>query len=78
VPEEELFPSLAGMCPASPVLGDGVKGHRMNEKYLTGKPRPLGRGASLCQCPDGISDFAAQFFQSPAIGSNHALITLPS
>jgi hypothetical protein len=34
------------MCPASPVLQDGVKGHNMKEKYLTGKPRRLGRGAS--------------------------------
>lgn len=71
-------PSLAGMCPVSPVLGDGVKGHRMNEKYLTGKPRPFGRGASLRQRPDGLSDFPAQFLQSPAIGHNHGFVTLRS
>ena len=31
----------------SPGLESGVKGHNTNEKYLTGKPRPVGRGASL-------------------------------
>jgi hypothetical protein len=36
----------AGKCPASPVPQDGVKGHNMKGNYLTGKPRPLGRGAS--------------------------------
>jgi hypothetical protein len=28
-------------------LQDGAKGHNMKEKYLTGKLRPLGRGASI-------------------------------
>src|SRR4030042_7008111 len=39
--------SLTGKCPVSPVLEGGVKGHNIKGKYLTGKPRPLGRGASL-------------------------------
>ncbi len=44
---------LAGMCPANPVLQNGVKGHNMNRNYLTGKPfrhaqgRELGRTAPL-------------------------------
>jgi len=29
---------LAGTCPASPVLQDGVKGHNMNETTLPGSP----------------------------------------
>ena len=39
--------SLTGMCPASPALEGGVKGHNIKGNDLTGKPRPLGRGASL-------------------------------
>jgi len=39
--------ALTGKCPASPALEGGGKGHTIKEKYLTGKPRPLGRGASL-------------------------------
>ncbi len=35
---------LAGTCPASPALRDGAKGHNTKGNYLTGKPRPLGRG----------------------------------
>jgi hypothetical protein len=38
---------VTGKCPASPALAGGVKGHNIKGKYLTGKPRPLGRGASL-------------------------------
>ena len=38
---------LTGKCPVSPALEDGVKGRNIKGKYLTGKPRPLGRGASL-------------------------------
>ena len=38
---------LTGKCPVSPALEGGVKGHNIEGKYLTGKPRPLGRGASL-------------------------------
>jgi hypothetical protein len=37
----------AGTCPASPALRDGAKGHNTKGNYLTGKLRPLGRGASL-------------------------------
>jgi putative tricarboxylic transport membrane protein len=33
--------------PLGAALQDGAKGHNMKEKYLTGKPRPLGRGASI-------------------------------
>ncbi|MBP1696446.1 MAG: hypothetical protein H6Q41_1634 [Deltaproteobacteria bacterium] len=40
-------PPLTGKCPVSPALEGGVKGHNIEGKYLTGKPRPLGRGASL-------------------------------
>ena len=36
-----------GKCPVSPALEGGVKGHNIKGRYLTGKPRPLGRGASL-------------------------------
>ena len=35
---------LTGKCPVSPALEGGVKGHNIKGKYLTGKPRPLGRG----------------------------------
>jgi hypothetical protein len=35
--------------PLDPSLNGGVKGNNIIGKYLTGKPRPLGRGASL-QC----------------------------
>ena len=38
---------VTGACPASPALQDGVKGHNIKGDYLTGKPRPLGRGASF-------------------------------
>jgi len=38
---------FTGKCPVSPALEGGVKGHNIKGKYLTGKPRPLGRGASL-------------------------------
>ena len=38
---------LPGKCPASPALEGGVKGYNTKEKYLTGKPRPLGRRASI-------------------------------
>ena len=38
---------LTGKCPVSPALEGGVKGHKIKGKYLTGKLRPLGRGASL-------------------------------
>jgi hypothetical protein len=38
---------LTGKCPVSPALEGGVKGHNIKGRYLTGKPRPLGRGASL-------------------------------
>jgi hypothetical protein len=41
---------LTGKCPVSPALEGGVKGHNIKGKHLTGKPRPLGRGASLFQC----------------------------
>ena len=47
-----LFPDLlqlTGKCPVSPALEGGVKGHNIKGKYLTGKPCPLGRGASLKQ-----------------------------
>jgi hypothetical protein len=37
---------LTGKCPVSPALEGGVKGHNI-KKYLTGKLRPLGRGASI-------------------------------
>jgi len=37
---------LTGECPVSPALDGGVKGHNIRGKYLTGKPRSLGRGAS--------------------------------
>ncbi len=37
---------MTGRCPASPGPQAGVKGHNIM-KYITGKPRPLGRGASL-------------------------------
>jgi hypothetical protein len=33
--------------PLDPVLKDGVKGHNIKGDYLAGKPRPLGRRASL-------------------------------
>jgi len=36
--------ALTGTCPASPALQAGVKGHNVKGNYLTGKPRPLGRG----------------------------------
>jgi len=39
--------SLTGMCPASPALESGVKGHNIKANDLTGNPHPLGRGASL-------------------------------
>jgi hypothetical protein len=38
---------LTGECPVSPALDGGVKGHNIRGKYLTGKPRSLGRGASI-------------------------------
>jgi len=38
---------LTGKCPVSPALEGGVKGHNIEGKYLTGKPSPLGRAASL-------------------------------
>ncbi len=38
---------VTGICPGSPVLWDGVKGHNIKGNYLAGKPRPSGRGASL-------------------------------
>jgi len=43
----EIKKSLTGRCPVSPALEGGVKGHNIERKYLTGKPCPLGRGASL-------------------------------
>jgi hypothetical protein len=48
--EMELLPRgkvLTGKCPVSPALEGGVKGHNIKGKYLTGKPRPSGRGASV-------------------------------
>ena len=38
---------LTGMYPANPALEGGVKGDNIKGNHLTGKPRPLGRGASL-------------------------------
>ena len=38
---------MAGTCPASPALQDGVKGHNIKEDYLTGKPRPPVRAGSF-------------------------------
>jgi len=38
---------LADKCPVNSALEGGVKGHPIRGKYLTGKPRRLGRGASL-------------------------------
>jgi len=35
--------TLDRKVPLGPTLQDGAKGHNMKEKYLTGKPRPLGR-----------------------------------
>jgi hypothetical protein len=32
-----------------PSLAGGVKGHNMEEKYLAGKPRPVGGRASVLQ-----------------------------
>jgi hypothetical protein len=40
-------PILAGTCPAGPALHEGTEGHNMKGNYLTGKPGPLGQGASL-------------------------------
>ena len=42
---------LTGKCLVSLALEGGVKGHNIEEKYLTGKPRRLGRGASLVEDP---------------------------
>jgi hypothetical protein len=43
-----VSPALEGLpLKAGPCLPAGRKGHNIEEKYLTGKPRPLGRGASL-------------------------------
>jgi hypothetical protein len=43
---------LAGKCPISPALEGEVKGHNIKGMYLTGKPRPSGRGASLLSGPE--------------------------
>jgi hypothetical protein len=40
---------LTGKCPASAALQGRVKGRNLKRNYLTGKRRPLGRGASLTQ-----------------------------
>jgi hypothetical protein len=42
-----FFSHSTGKCPVSPALEGGIKGHNIKGKYLAGKPRPLGRGASL-------------------------------
>jgi len=39
---------IGRQVPLSFALEGGVKGHNIKGEYLTGKLRPLGRGASLC------------------------------
>ena len=64
----QAFPSgirltpLAGKCPVSSALEGRVKGHNIEGKYLTGKPRPLGRGASL---PEYIQNEPELLLQEP-------------
>jgi hypothetical protein len=43
----ERMAYLTGKCPVSPALEGGVKGRDTKGGYLTGKPRPLGCGASI-------------------------------
>jgi hypothetical protein len=38
---------LGRQVPLSSALEGGVKGHNIKGRYLTGKPRALGRGASF-------------------------------
>jgi hypothetical protein len=40
---------MVDKCPVNPALKGGVKGHNLKGNYLTGKPRLLGRVASLLE-----------------------------
>jgi hypothetical protein len=44
---------IAGKCPVNPALKGGVKGNNIKGNYLTGKPRLLGRVASLLEVETG-------------------------
>ena len=44
---ESLFSGLTGKCPVNAALEGGIKGHNIKGNYFTGKPRPLGCGASF-------------------------------
>jgi len=35
------------MCPATPALQAGVKGHNKKRSFISGKPRPVDEGFTL-------------------------------